>query len=172
MEWFCACINNVIVYSSGVAEKTDPPVGVVVATGLVLVFSILVLLYLILLLEGRIFNSIDAKRESRRERETKAAEALKAASRVHPSSVPTVAQATATQAVAPPAVYTPPPSPVPTALAPPRIEEGIPPEIVAAIAGAIDSFGEGKYTLSSVKMVPKGRGQWGLAGVIEHTESF
>lgn len=161
-----APMNGVLVYATEVVEKADPPVGVVVATGLILVFGILVLLYLILLLEGRIFKSIDARKAAKQKAAEKVAEAAKPAPPPEPS-----VQAAVTQVVEPSVVY-PPPSPAPAAPALPTVEEGIPPEVVAAITAAVASIEDGKYTLSSVKMIPKSRGQWGLAGVIAHTEPF
>ena len=41
----------------------EPSVGVVVATGLILVFGVLVLLYLLITLEGIIFTSVDRKKK-------------------------------------------------------------------------------------------------------------
>lgn len=43
----------------------EPSVGVVVATGLILVFGVLVLLYLLITLEGIIFTSVDRKKKAR-----------------------------------------------------------------------------------------------------------
>lgn len=45
------------------AAATEPSIGVVVATGLVIVFSVLVLLYLLITVEGVIFKSIDSKKK-------------------------------------------------------------------------------------------------------------
>ena len=56
--------------------------------------------------------------------------------------------------------------------APPAIQEGIPPEVVAAIAAAVASIEGGKYTLRSVSTVKQGRNEWGLAGVLAYTEPF
>lgn len=44
------------------AVQTSPSVGVVVATGLTIVFSILILLYLLISLEGVIFKAIDSRK--------------------------------------------------------------------------------------------------------------
>lgn len=43
----------------------EPSVGVVVATGLILVFGVLVLLYLLITLEGIIFTSVDRRKKAR-----------------------------------------------------------------------------------------------------------
>ena len=42
----------------------EPSVGVVVATGLILVFGVLVLLYLLITLEGIIFTSVDRRKKA------------------------------------------------------------------------------------------------------------
>lgn len=54
----------------------------------------------------------------------------------------------------------------------PVVEAGIPPEVVAAIAAAVNEIENGRYTLRSVSARPKGRGEWGLAGVLSYTEPF
>ena len=51
------------VAANTVSGKPEPAIGVVVATGLILVFSLLVLLYLLIVLEGIIFTSIDNKKK-------------------------------------------------------------------------------------------------------------
>ena len=48
--------------ASKLSEVTDhSDIGVVVATGLILVFAVLILLYLIITLEGIIFSSLGKK---------------------------------------------------------------------------------------------------------------
>lgn len=48
--------------ASKLSEVTDhSDIGVVVATGLILVFAVLILLYLIITLEGIIFSSLEQK---------------------------------------------------------------------------------------------------------------
>ena len=54
----------------------------------------------------------------------------------------------------------------------PVVEEGIPPEVIAAIVAAISASTNGAYTLRAVTTAKKGRGAWGLAGVIQSTEPF
>lgn len=50
--------------ASKLSEVTDhSDIGVVVATGLILVFAVLILLYLIITLEGIIFSSLDKKKK-------------------------------------------------------------------------------------------------------------
>lgn len=49
------------VAANTVSGNPEPSVGVVVATGLIIVFGVLVLLYLLITLEGIIFTSVDQK---------------------------------------------------------------------------------------------------------------
>lgn len=114
---------------------SDP---VVVAVGISLVFLILLLLTLIITLQGRFFDALEAKRRA------------KAAAKAKPAAV---------QQAAPAA-----PAPV--------VEEGIPEEVVAAIAAAVASMDGGKYTLRTVARADSGRGAWGNAGVVADTEPF
>ena len=115
---------------------------VVTLTGIVLVFLILILLMAIITLEGKIFDSMDAKKKAAKEAE----KAAKAAS---------VKPAAAAQ---------------PTAAAPaPQVEEGIPGDVVAVIMAAIHAMGNGKYTLRAVRRSKNG---WGNAGVNDTTAPF
>lgn len=122
------------------AAQSYPSNAVVVAIGISLVFLILVILTLVILLQGKIFDSIAAGKKQK------------------------AAAPAAPQKAAPAA-----PAPAPAA---PVVEEGIPPEVVAAIAAAVASVGGGKYTLRSLTRVKDGRGAWGLAGVVSGTEPF
>lgn len=45
------------------AAPAEPAVGTVVATGLILVFSVLILLYGLIVLQGKIFTAIDNKKK-------------------------------------------------------------------------------------------------------------
>lgn len=121
------------------AAGNFPSDPVVVAIGISLVFLILVILTLIILLQGRIFDAITASQKKK---------------------------AAAQQAAKPAA---PAPAPAPAA---PYVEEGIPAEVVAAIAAAVACVDGGKYTLRSLTRAKDGRGAWGLAGVVSGTEPF
>ena len=99
---------------------------VVTITGIALVFLILVLLMAIITLEGKIFDSMNAKKKA-------AKEAAKA-----PAAQPA---APVQQAAAAPA---------------PQVEEGIPGDVVAAIMAAIHAMGNGKYTLKAVRRSKNG----------------
>ena len=105
---------------------------VVTITGIVLVFLILVLLMAIITLEGKIFDSMNAKKKA-------AKEAAKA-----PAAKPA---APVQQAAAAPA---------------PQVEEGIPGDVIAAIMAAIHAMGNGKYTLKAVRRSKNGWGNAGV----------
>ncbi len=121
---------------------------VVTVTGVVLVFAVLVLLMLIIMLEGKIFDLLDTKRNAKMKAAQLQEEEKRAA-----ASPAQVASAAPEQ---------------------PDVEEGIPGEVVAAIAAAIHALGGGKYTLRAVRRAGhgKGRGAWGSAGVADATEPF
>lgn len=126
---------------------------VVMVTGIVLVFLILVLLMLIIMLEGKIFDGLNASKKAKAER--KAQESVKAAPAV--------------QAAKPAAA----PAPAPVQEPAPVVEQGIPGEIVAAIAAAIAAISGGKYTLRAVRRAgADARGSWGRAGVNDVTSPF
>ena len=105
---------------------------VVTITGIVLVFLILILLMAIITLEGKIFDSMNAKKKA-------AKEAAKA-----PAAQPA---APVQQAAAAPA---------------PQVEEGIPGDVIAAIMAAIHAIGNGKYTLKAVRRSKNGWGNAGV----------
>ena len=105
---------------------------VVTITGIVLVFLILILLMAIITLEGKIFDSMNAKKKA-------AKEAAKA-----PAAQPA---APVQQAAAAPA---------------PQVEEGIPGDVIAAIMAAIHAMGNGKYTLKTVRRSKNGWGNAGV----------
>ena len=105
---------------------------VVTITGIVLVFLILILLMAIITLEGKIFDSMNAKKKA-------AKEAAKAPA-VQPA-------APVQQAAAAPA---------------PQVEEGIPGDVIAAIMAAIHAMGNGKYTLKAVRRGTNGWGKAGV----------
>lgn len=105
---------------------------VVTITGIVLVFLILILLMAIITLEGKIFDSMNARKKA-------AKEAAKA-----PAAQPA---APVQQAAAAPA---------------PQVEEGIPGDVIAAIMAAIHAMGNGKYTLKAVRRSKNGWGNAGV----------
>ena len=105
---------------------------VVTITGIVLVFLILILLMAIITLEGKIFDSMNAKKKA-------AKEAAKAPA-VQPA-------APVQQAAAAPA---------------PQVEEGIPGDVIAAIMAANHAMGDGKYTLKAVRRSKNGWGNAGV----------
>lgn len=60
----------------------------------------------------------------------------------------------------------------PVAAPAPVVEQGISPEVVAAIAAAVAFMGGGHYTLRTVSRAKEGRNAWSRAGVIRDTEPF
>lgn len=137
---------NLSLFTTFAAAKAEPSMGTVVLTGIVVVFGVLLLLYLIISLEGVIFTSIDKK---------------KAAA----SAAPTAKPAAAPQTNAPVAAR--------AQLAPlAAIEQGIPAEVVAAISAAIAAMDGGCYTIHSMARAKTGRSAWGSAGVASYTEPF
>ncbi len=126
----------------------EPAWGVVVFTGLTLVFMVLVLLYLMVTVEGVIFTAIDKKKAER--------------------------AAAQNAAAARPVPVQPAAAPVPAApCMPPRVEEGIPAEVVAAIAAAMACMEDGShYTVRSIRRAKPGRSAWAQAGVVSYTQPF
>ncbi len=138
----------------------EPSIPVVIFTGLVLVFGILIILYLVLLLQGRIFSSLDKKKQEQKE-----VEKVAAAQAAVPAPV---------EACAPAAAAVPASAPV---------YEGVSPEVVAAISAAVTEFSAGQYSVQNIsgaqsvqsEPIPtktERRGRWGLAGVMSDTEPF
>lgn len=160
---------------AGTNIRTDEPsIAVVVITGLTLVFGILILLYLILLLEGKIFQSIDKKKQEKGKLEalTKELEETKAA--LQAAQDPAQQQAALAAAAA---------------AATAAVQGGISSQVVAAIMGAISaelggdfiiqSINQAEETVKAAQAQPAGkpaargrRGQWGTAGVAQNTEPF
>ena len=95
-------------------------------------FRAVILLMAIITLEGKIFDSMNAKKKA-------AKEAAKAPA-VQPA-------APVQQAAAAPA---------------PQVEEGIPGDVIAAIMAAIHAMGNGKYTLKAVRRSKNGWGNAGV----------
>ena len=125
----------------------------VVITSVALVFGMLVALCLIITLEGKIFDAMNAKKNP--PKAPKAASAPKAAA---PAPKPAASKAEAPVQAAAPA-------------------GGIPGEIIAAIAAAVASLeGEGAVIRGIRRIAAPAaksrRGAWGDAGVREHTTPF
>ena len=61
----------------------------------------------------------------------------------------------------------------PAAPAAPVVQGGIPGEVIAAIAAAVDyTYGAGTHTIRAVRRVPQNRSAWGSAGLAESTRPF
>lgn len=126
-----------------VSGRPEPAPGVVVATGIILVFLVLVILYALVSVQGKIFTAIDKRKNG----------VVVEKAKVAVQAAPKVAPVRAT--------------------APPKIETGISQEIVAAISAAIACIDGGVYTVKSVKRaVRTGRNAWGQAGVNSSTDPF
>ncbi|WP_294497377.1 sodium pump decarboxylase subunit gamma [uncultured Gemmiger sp.] len=127
--------------------------GSLVSTSLVLVFSLLVALCVIVMLEGKLFDALAQKRSAAARSELSKAAPKKAA-----------------PAPAAPKAAAPAPAPAPA------VEAGIPGEVVAAIAAAVYCLEGGSVTVKSIrrKQQPAGsrRGAWGQAGVVQNTRPF
>lgn len=123
-----------------------------VSTSLVLVFGLLILLCLIITLEGKIFDSINAKKRAQ----------AKDALHVGDKPAPAVVSA--------PAQVAPAPAPAPA------VEGGIPGEIVAAISAAVYYTEGANVTVRGIRRLPQPgasrRGVWGDAGVLQNTRPF
>lgn len=125
------------------SAAAEPSTGIVVATGISIVFSVLLLLYLLITLEGVIFKRIDAKKSG-----SKPAKAA-------PAPAPDKSFEAARAQTAPA----------------PAVEAGIPAEVVAAIAAAVACM-DGNYTIRSLKRARPARNAWGNAAAAAYTEPF
>lgn len=131
------------------AIEPEPSDLTVVITGLLLVFLILILLTLIIALQGKFFDSLEAKKK-----QAKSAPAPSAPAPAKPVNGGNVSAA---------AVL-----PAPGAVTP---------EIVAVIAAAVASMEQGAFTIRFIKPVSRaaqasGRKAWGQAGVQSNTAPF
>lgn len=139
-------MNSAMLLSAGGLTGFD---GSLVSTSLVLVFGLLVVLCLIIMLEGKLFDSLNKKRQD-------------AARAELDRSVSAAAPAPAARKAAP--------APAPA------VEAGIPGEVIAAIAAAVCCLEGGSVTVRSVRRLPQPgasrRGAWGQAGVVQNTQPF
>lgn len=132
--------------ASKLSEVTDySDIGVVVATGLVLVFAVLILLYLLITLEGVIFSFLDKNKKGKDGTAQKPTPPQKAAAPAKPKASPVSAV---------------------------KAEQGIPGEVVAAISAAIACMEGGRYSVRRIARVKKGRNAWGDAAVASYTQPF
>lgn len=121
----------------------EPSWAVVAVTGIVLVFCVLILLYLLITFEGVIFTSIDQKKGAKKP----------------------AAKAPAPAVVPQPVKQAP--------VAAPVVEAGISGEVVAAIAAALACMeGGSRYAVRSISRAKTGRSAWSQAGVVSYTEPF
>ena len=116
---------------------------VVLLTGLLVVFAMLIFLTFIIKIYGTAIHSATNKKSKKQETKTA----------IEP-------------APAPKAVVAP--------IAAPAVEEGIPQEVVAVIAAAVDAmYSPGTHAVKAVKRSAKpARSVWGAAGLMENTRPF
>ncbi len=130
------------------AITPEPNDLTVVITGLLLVFLILILLTLIIALQGKFFDSLEAKKK---------AKSAPAPSAPAPSAPAAGGNVSAAAVLPAPGAVTP--------------------EIVAVIAAAVAGMEQGGFTIRSIKPVSRaaqasGRKAWGQAGVQSNTAPF
>lgn len=129
---------------------------VVLIAGLVIVFAVLFLLIGIIKGYGTIILAViksrEAKRQEKKEKATAAVHAAHAAAKNEAAPAPVQA--------APAAVSEP-------------AQDGIPGDVIAAIAAAVDfMYGAGTHVVTGVKRVAPNRSAWASAGMIESTRPF
>lgn len=126
-------------------ESKGMLMAVITVSGIVIVFAILVLLIFIFYAYGAIFSAVTASKEKKKAEKAAAAEAVD----IQPvdSSVNS--------------------ADVPS-------DGAIPGEIIAVIAAAVASLGDGKvYRVKKVTRTPvSGRTPWAAAGLLENTRPF
>ncbi len=125
-----------------------PSIPVVIVTGLSLVFGILVLLYLVLLAQGKIFSSMDAKKKAQGQE--------------------------AKQQAAPPAPVVQAAAPAPAVQngIPPEVVAAIAAAVAQVGEGKYTLQSIQPASLASAQGQADRRGRWGFAGVITSTEPF
>ncbi len=129
----------------------------VVLTGLVVVFSALVILIFLVWLMGKIFISIEKKKTKEQEQQKQDAR-LQAQQAMADQAMADQAKAEQTGATI-------------------QIEEGISPEVVAAISAAVavvmeESAPGAAYTIQRVQRAGAGRSAWGNAGLAAQLSPF
>lgn len=125
---------------------------IVLLTGLVVVFVALIVLTFIIKGYGMIITSVTTA-SKKKKAEAQAAKKAAQDATVKPAA-PVAKKANAPAAA-------------------PAVQEGIPGEVIAAIAAAVDyTYGAGTHTIRSVRRVPQNRSAWGSAGLAESTRPF
>ncbi len=127
------------------AERTSISLEILI-TGFVVVFAVLILLILLITLYGNIVSKAEkaiSDKKAEKEATVKTDEVVQA----------------------PVQAATPVSAPVPS--------NGIPDEVIAVIAAAVDAmYGEGAVKVKSIKRVPQSRPVWSTAGIMENTRPF
>ncbi len=118
----------------------------ILLTGLVVVFSALIVLTFVIKGYGAIVTALTGRKKK---------------------STPKAAPP------APPAAPKAAPKAAAKAPAAPAVQQGIPGEVIAAIAAAVDyTYGAGTHVIRAVRRVPQNRSAWGSAGLAENTRPF
>ena len=125
---------------------------IVLLTGMVVVFVALIVLTFVIKGYGALISSVTVARKKKKAEAQVAKKAAQDAT-VKPA-VPVVKKAAAPAAA-------------------PAVQEGIPGEVIAAIAAAVEyTYGAGTHTIRAVRRVPQNRSAWGSAGLAESTRPF
>ena len=128
-------------------ENMDLALTLLIA-GFLIVFAVLILLIVIIIIYGKIIQAVQKKSDERKQK--------KAEQQVQESSVKAAETAT----------------PVTENISDDS-DGGVPDEIIAVIAAAVDAVYGGKsHKIKSVKRSRNARSAWGNAGVIENTRPF
>lgn len=131
-------------------ESKGMLMAVITASGIVVVFAILVLLIFIFYAYGAIFSALTASKEKKKAEKAAAAEKAVA----EKSAAQTEVSQTSAETV--------------------PADGEIPGEIIAVIAAAVASLGDGKtYRVKKVTRTPvAGRTPWAAAGLLENVRPF
>ena len=127
------------------AERASVSLEILI-TGFVVVFAVLILLILLISVYGTIVYKAEkaiADKKAAKEETKKSAEPVKVAD-VAPVQAPA-----------------------------PATTNGIPDEVIAVIAAAVDAmYGQGAVKVKSIKRVPQSRPVWSTAGIMDNTRPF
>lgn len=140
-----------VILRQGVNEMGDNlKLGfIILLTGIVIVFAVLILLICIIFVYGDIVSSIQNSIEKKKKEKEQAEKENEPVVQIAAEEPKEKAEASEVD------------------------EEEIPLDVVAAIAAAVDYiFGQGSVKIKSVKRSSKRRSAWKSAGVAENTRSF
>ncbi len=134
------------------SNADDLAIGTVVFTGITIVFFVLVLLYIVISIEGVIFTSIENKNKAKANVQTNSEQEV--------VKIEVVAEKAKTEGE----------------VAPPKVQDGISGEVVAAITAAIAYMQDADgvdYTISTVtRAKTKKQSAWSSSAAAAYTEPF